>query len=250
MKLRITRRPKHAAAVHSSSAGAKAKLRTWLVEQLGGKPRILDCFAGPGRMWATAYRSTELYLGIEKEPRGLEDRRRLIFCDSRRYLRHRATKLGDFDLFDLYAFGTPYEHLAIICSRLKGLEPGRRVGFCLTDGLGFNAAMNGMATGLLQYIQLERHKGTRTQSLLRDEIAEAAIRKAFSEAKLSLVDARRAEKHGSTAMRYTALLCERTGKRSSAGGVKRAADKPAGAVVAGAVEAGGLPTTAGPADPT
>ncbi len=210
-RLKITRRPKHAAPIHSSSAAAKAKLRTWLVEQLGGKPRILDCFAGPGRMWATAYRSSELYLGIDKEPRGLEDRRRLIFCDSRRYLRHRDANLDLFDLFDLFdldAFGTPYEHLALICRRLS-LAPGRRVGFCLTDGLGFNAAMNGMAGGLLSYIQLERHNGTRTQSLLRDEIAEAAIRRSFADAKLKLVDARRAEKRGSTAMRYTALLCER-----------------------------------------
>jgi hypothetical protein len=143
-RFRVTRRPKHAPAIHNSSAAAKAKLREWLVEQLGGKPRILDCFAGPGRMWATAYKSTPLYLGIERHARAADDKRRLIFCDSRRYLRHRETKLEDFDLFDLDAFGTPYEHLALICHRLA-LAPGRRVGFCLTDGLGFNAAMNSMA---------------------------------------------------------------------------------------------------------
>lgn len=79
MKLKITKRAKHGAAIHSSSAAAKTSLRTWLVEQLGGKPRILDCFAGPGRMWSTAYKSSSLYLGIEREPRGIEDQRRLIF---------------------------------------------------------------------------------------------------------------------------------------------------------------------------
>lgn len=158
MRLRVTRRAAHDAKVHNSAPKAKAEIRRWLVEQLGGSPRILDCFAGPGGMWRLAYGETDRYLGLDRET-AADDPRRLIRCDSRRYLRHRAADLSAFDIFDLDAYSSPYEHLALICSRIR---PTRRVGFVLTDGLGFNAAMNSLDGALLAYVGLERHRGTRT----------------------------------------------------------------------------------------
>jgi len=193
------------AKVENSAPGVKAELRRWLIGQLGFT-RVLDCFAGRGEMWSRVYQQSEFYLGLDMKV-SWADTRRMIACDSRRYLRHRDTDLARFNLFDLDAFGSPYEHLAIICSRIK---PAARVGFCLTDGLGFNAAVNSNDGGLLAHVGLRRHSRTRTQHELRAEISETSIRKSLAAAGLRIVEARQAEKQKSSVMimRYIALLCE------------------------------------------
>lgn len=199
-------------AHESSAAGAKIELRRWLVEQLGGKPRVLDCFCAGGEMWRKAYRETKRYLGLDK--RQHDDARATIVCDSRRYLRHADAKLDGWDIFDLDAFGSPLEHLAIICSRIL-VEPGRRLGFVLTDGTGFNAAMNPTNRGLLAFVGVARHDKASVQHDYQGEIFEMGVRKALSLARLRIIEAKRAEHRGgpkaqgACRVQYVALLTER-----------------------------------------
>lgn len=190
--------------VDNSAPAAKIALRAWLVDQIQ-PARVLDCFAGTGQMWRGAYQRTEFYLGLDRKV-APTDARRLIACDSLRYLRDRDVDIARFNLFDLDAYGSPYQHLAIICSRLRAKSA---VGFVLTSGLGFNAAMNSMETKLLEYVGLEAHRVGRTQHMLREEIESRAIQRALGEAGLKIVEARRAEARKSSVMimRYTALLC-------------------------------------------
>ena len=200
---RISRAPKK---THNTALSAKVELRQWLVAELGGTPMVLDCFCAAGMLWERAYLKTPRYLGLDI--RRFDDERATIICDSRRYLRHVDVKLESFDLFDLDAFVSPMEHLAIICSRLR-LKPGRRVGFVLTDGTGFNARMNGTPKGLLKFVGMSAHKQSAVQSDLRDDIAARAVAKAFGIAGLRSVEAKRAQVgEAGAAMRYTAILAE------------------------------------------
>lgn len=203
-RIKKTARP----AQHTNSAtGAKVELRRWLVEQLGGRPRVLDCFCASGSMWRRVYGPAGCdYLGLDL--RQFDDARRTIVCDSLRYLRHADARLDEFDLFDLDAFGSPMQHLVAICRRIRP-SPGRRVGFAITDGTGFNAKMNGSASGLLAYVGIGRHAGTRVQTQERDSILRACVRKALAEAGLVPVLGRWEERRGGSEMRYAAVTAER-----------------------------------------
>lgn len=204
--IRIKKFSKAPVKHHNSALTAKVQLRRWLVEKLGGRPRVLDCFCAAGMLWDRAYDKTPNYLGLDI--RQFNDVRRTIVCDSRRYLRHADAKLEQFDLFDLDAFGSPMEHLAIICHRLK-LEPGRKVGFMLTDGTGFNSKMNGTPHGLLHYAGVSGHARSRVQADYRDDIAGMVVSKALKVAKLKTLEAKRAEVgDGGAGMRYSAILAE------------------------------------------
>lgn len=156
-------------------------------------------------LWERAYDKTKNYLGLDK--RQFDDERRTIVCDSARFLRHQDVRLAQWDLFDLDAFGSPLEHLAILGHRLR-VEPGRRVGICLTDGTGFNSKMNGTPHGLLRYVGLNPHKGTRVQADYREEVFGLAVTKAIRTARLTVIQGKESKKTGGSEMRYTALLCE------------------------------------------
>lgn len=188
--------------------GPKVELRRWLVQELGGAPRILDCFCARGEMWRQAYDcpGPDRYLGLDRER--FDDERPTIICDSRRFLRHVDVDLGAWDLFDLDAFGEPLEHLALICNRLRP-APGRRIGFALTSGTGFTASMNSSAPGLLCFVGMtSRMRGGTIQARFRDQIIAAAVRKCMTMAGMRVVEAREARKPGGLGMRYQALLCE------------------------------------------
>lgn len=203
--------------LHDSALSAKVSIRRWLVDQLGGRPRILDCFCAAGMLWQRAYDKTPNYLGLDLKQ--FNDERRTIVCDSRRFLRHADVKIEGFNLFDLDAFGTPLEHLAIICHRLR-LPAGQRVGFLMTDGTGFNANMNGTSRGLLRYVGVSAHKQSMVQGDYRDDIIAMATGKAMETAKLKVISAKKAEQTGArggsqTDMRYSAILAESVGELGS-----------------------------------
>jgi hypothetical protein len=202
---RVVVRPRRVPHRHNSALSAKVELRQWLVEALGGKPRVLDCFCAAGMLAARCYAGLD-YLGLDL--RQFDDSRRTIVCDSRRFLRHADADLSRFDLFDLDAFGSPMEHLAILCSRIK-LERGRKIGVALTDGTLYASKMNHTQSGLLAWIGFIVSRG-RTQFRMRDDIFNSALRRSLQVAKLELVEAREGAKGAKGAgMRYLALLLER-----------------------------------------
>ena len=214
MTVRLVRGPKtnskSAPKRHNSALSVKVELRQWLGDMLGGSPRILDCFAAKGMLWDRAYGrpGPERYVGCDLEQ--VDDERAIIVCDSRRYIRHADVDLARFDLFDLDAYGSPLEHLALICHRLRVVR-GRRVGFVITDGTGMCAGLNALPHGLLNYVGVARHQRSRVQFDHRDHIIGMAVAKAMTTARLRVIESRIAknDKTG-PAMRYGALLAEGT----------------------------------------
>lgn len=206
LRVKMGRRPSPAKH-HNSALTAKVEIRRWLVEQLGGidAVRVLDCFCAKGMLWERAYDRTRAYLGLDV--RRFDDDRATITGDSRRFLRHRDVALERWNLFDLDAFGSPLEHLALVANRLR-VPPGQRVGFVLTDGAGFNARMNSTPKGLLAYVGISRHRGAHVQAELRDEVFSRAVTKALDTARLKLVAGKFSESTKGAGMKYVALLAE------------------------------------------
>jgi hypothetical protein len=125
-----------AGKVHNSAPARKAELRLRLINELGGPSacRVLETHSGPGLMRKLAYGGVSDWVGLDQDPESPG----AIHHDSREIMR--AIELGKFNLIDIDAFGSPWEHLWILSARRKML-PGEIVAVALTSGLqGSNAA--------------------------------------------------------------------------------------------------------------
>lgn len=121
-------------------------------------------------MHKEAYGGTDNYLGLDTEQ--FRNDRATLVCDNRRYLR--MADLDEFDLFDLDAYGSPFEQFAIICTRLQWTR-AKTIGFVLTDGTGMNSRFNAMNRQFLNWIGAKTHLGGKVQMTHREDFIVAAL---------------------------------------------------------------------------
>ena len=126
---------------HPASFANKAELRRRLLEQVGGG--VFDAFAGAGRMFREVWKHAPDYVGCDLA--WYPDTRLAYVADNRRVLR--AIDLARFAIFDLDAYGSPWEQALIIAARRR-VAPGERIGFALTDGSKINLRLGGMPVAL------------------------------------------------------------------------------------------------------
>jgi hypothetical protein len=121
---------------HKRGMPGKIALRRKLLEEIGAdKASVFDAFAGSGVMWREVWHEAVDYVGCDLEWH--EWYKHKAFCaDNRRVLR--CISLNRFNIFDLDAFGSPWEQGAIIAARRK-LGKGELIGFGLTDGSAMRA---------------------------------------------------------------------------------------------------------------
>jgi hypothetical protein len=113
---------------------AKVDIRTRVLAELGAdKAAILDLYAGSGKMHKAVWCAARSYVGADE--RFFFDRRSAYVCDNRILLR--CLDLAPFNLFDLDAYGAPYDQALIIAARRQVL-PGERIGIVLTDAAKIN----------------------------------------------------------------------------------------------------------------
>ncbi len=177
MALRMSQKVRnHGAARQNTSATAntaKITIRRRVLEVIGvDKASVFDAFAGSGVMHKHIWSEAASYTGCDLE--FYSDDNRLAFAaDNRRVLR--AIDLDGFNLFDLDAYGSPWEQLYIIASRRK-LQPGEAIGVCLTEGQGLKLKMGGMSSALakLSGITLGNMQGLGSA---QSELIDRAIRR-------------------------------------------------------------------------
>jgi len=194
-------------ALHTNTSIVdKVKVRHHVLEHLGiENPRILDCFCAKGEMWREAYSSTENYIGLDLER--FHDARDTLICDNTRFLRQ--ADLDQFDVFDLDAYGSPFECLAIIAHRLKWSRT-KRVGIVLTDGTGMNSKLNAMNREFLGWIGAKTHMKTKVQMNNRENFIVAGMMRAaaLADAKIENVLVAYKDKGGAS-MRYIGYIMSR-----------------------------------------
>jgi hypothetical protein len=115
---------------HNSAPEAKARLRHKVVDLLGGPAAcsVLETHSGPGEMRRRAYGGARDWLGIDRDPKAPD----AIHADNALVLR--AIDLGRFNLFDVDAFGSPWECVWLIARR-RPVRPGETIAVVITDGL-------------------------------------------------------------------------------------------------------------------
>jgi hypothetical protein len=112
-----------------TAKAAKVEIRRNVLEAVARPVRVFDAFAGTGELYRAIWCEADSYTGCDQ--RYLPDDRRRLFCaDNRRVMR--AIDLGAFNVFDLDAYGSPWEQAIILAARRR-LEPGERIGLVVTD---------------------------------------------------------------------------------------------------------------------
>jgi hypothetical protein len=118
--------------IDNQAHGAKVDIRKRVVAALGRDAYVFDAFAGNGVMFDSVWKDAEYYVGCDlKWERGTG--RSLFVGDNRRVMR--TIDLGKFNVFDLDAYGFPWEQALIIADR-RPVKPGETIGLVLTEGGG------------------------------------------------------------------------------------------------------------------
>lgn len=183
---------------HTAAFPAKAEIRQNVLRAVA-EPRVFDGFAGSGRLHDSVWRDALTYIGCDL--RFFPDRRTAYVADNRRVLR--AIDLGAFNIFDLDAYGSPWEQMAIIAAR-RVVRSGEVVGICLTEGSGLKLKQGQAPTALAWMAGLSgRPAGVSRQ---QDTLIDAAITGAAK--KMGAQVERRWEAKGKTGamVRYIGLV--------------------------------------------
>ncbi|MCG5238402.1 hypothetical protein MCW82_01215 [Azospirillum doebereinerae] len=132
---------------HPAARAAKVEVRRRVLEALGaGNAVVFDAFAGDGAMWRAVWRDAAGYVGCDLL--WYRDERTAFVSDNIRVLRCLpADDLAGFTVFDLDAYGSPWEQAAIIGAR-RPVRRGERLGLILTEGSGLKLKMGGYPAAL------------------------------------------------------------------------------------------------------
>jgi hypothetical protein len=190
---------------HHKARAAKVQLRRAVLAEIGpADAHVFDAFAGTGDMHAAVWCQAASYVACDQ--RWMDDDRLAFVADNRRVMR--AIDLAPFNVFDLDAYGSPWEQVLILCARRR-VRPGERLAVLLTEGSGLNLRMGGMPHALRTIADLSGIPAAGKDG--RAELLERAI--AGMCKRLGAVPVRRwdADGHGGASVRYVALVLE--GKR-------------------------------------
>lgn len=211
---------------------AKIEIRRRVLEAITpARAMVFDAFAGTGQMWAEVWQHAAGYVGCDE--RWHKDARCCFVADNRRVLR--CLNLQPFTIFDLDAYGSPWEQALILAARRR-LAPRERLGLVLTEGTWTKTRMgNGwpgalrQAVGIAPHVAAVQHGLTQT---MHDDLIHRAVRAIARQMQGQLVRQWRAIGMTGTRMRYLGLILEgikRPGAALDAGGsfqLDRAGDQP------------------------
>lgn len=193
----LTGEKKHNA---SGALHAKVAMRRNVLEYIGpSSAHVFDAFAGPGEMHRAVWRDAASYLGCDEE--WFRDERRVFVADNQTVLR--SLDLGAFNVFDLDAFGSPWECATIVASRRK-VKPGELVGLCLTDGSGLRMKLSGVPHALARLAGVSGNVKLANRG--HAAMFDAALREVCSRMGAEVVKRWRAASTACAAMRYEALV--------------------------------------------
>jgi hypothetical protein len=184
---------------HPAAFDAKVRIRQLVLSAIP-EPRVFDAFAGEGGMFRAVWSQAKEYVGCDLEWR--KDGRKMFVGDNRRVLR--AVELERFNIFDLDAFGSPWEQAIIIADR-RPVAAGELIGIVITEGVAMSLAGNQMPMAMRELASLPGRNmvGQRRAAELVYERVIAGLAK-----RMGCKIERRWEARGKTGahLRYTGLV--------------------------------------------
>lgn len=185
---------------HPRAAGDKARLRELVLAEVHAP--VFDAFAGSGEMFRRVWHKAPGYCGCDLRwfP---DDQRKAFAADNRRVLR--AIDLGEFGIFDLDAYGSPWEQAVIIAAR-RSVKPGERIGLVLTEGTSIKLKMGSAPKALAHLCGMKASSVGLASS--QDELIAKAMRGLARKMGCALVRVWRARGKSAARVIYLALVLE------------------------------------------
>lgn len=184
---------------HPKGKAAKEAIRRNVLDAIGRQAHVLDAFAGSGQMHAAVWYEAAGYIGCDKA--WCRDKRLAFVADNRRVLR--AIDLTPFTIFDLDAFGSPWEQAIIIADR-RPVKPGERVGMILTEGSGLTMKQGGLPLAICELTGMRRRMAG--LSRWQDDVINRAIDGLAKRMRCTIERRWQAERKAGAAMRYIGLV--------------------------------------------
>lgn len=186
--------------VHNNKANlsAKVELRRQALAAVSNS-HVFDAFAGPGAMFRAVWKDAISYVGCDE--RWYADERKVFVADNRNALR--ALDLRPFTIFDLDAFGSPWEQIEIIAHRRR-LKAYEMMALILTEGFGVTMAGGGLPKALARMADLSHRQSGLIAA--KDEIQSRALRKAAELMKADIVRIARACRPSGQRMTYSLVV--------------------------------------------
>jgi hypothetical protein len=191
---------------HPAAGVAKAEIRRNVFACLHRDDvpaAVFDAFAGDGAMYREVWKDAPIYAGCDMT--WYRDERRMYVADNRVVLR--AIDLRRFNIFDLDAWGSPWEQALIVCAR-RPVAPGERLGLLLTEGSGLKVKMGGLPHALRNLAGMRPGARLAGAGRAQDELIDRAIAGLCRRMNVQVL--RRWQANGKTgaAMRYIGLVLE------------------------------------------
>lgn len=185
---------------------AKVDIRRRVFNEVAsqGDVMVFDAFAGSGEMYSAVWKDAKLYSGCDLKRQS--DGRRMFVADNRRVLR--AVSLSAFNLFDLDAYGSPWEQAIIIADR-RHVEAGELFGLVITEGNGFAYKSNVVPIAIAELTGIRR--GLVGMSKKQDAIIDRAINGLARRMSCTVVKQWRADGRTGASMRYIGLVLKGRG---------------------------------------
>lgn len=150
---------------------AKVTVRENVLGVIGAdRASVFDAYAGEGRMHAAVWHKASHYIGCDKDWFPQDDRVCFAKFDNRRVLR--GIDLGQFNIFDLDAHGSPWEQFWIIAVR-RPVAPGEQLAICMTEGTGLKMNMGGTSRAMAWIAGVKTHMPG--MGAARDDLIERAL---------------------------------------------------------------------------
>lgn len=152
----------------------KVELRRKVLE-LVTPANVFDAFCGTGSMWRGTWNDAATYLGcdhISWTPKESVGFRRLV-CDN--VLAFRTLALSQFNVFDLDAYGDPWEQ-ALIIARRRTWKRGERGALVVTDGSGMKTRWGSMSAAMAELCGLRRLDGLPRTGAIGERLHDRALK--------------------------------------------------------------------------
>lgn len=193
-------------AIQHSPAAIKAKLeiRARALEVIGKPSVVFDAFAGDGAMFSGVWNRADRYVGCDLK--WIRDGRLMFVADNRRVLR--SIDLMPFNVFDLDAFGFPWEQALIVADR-RPVKAGEHIAIILTEGgqLSYNGNSVPRAVSILGGIKFGAAGLGRKHTEINDRLVAGLARRM----RCTLVSRWEAKGKTGMFMRYIALVLKGNG---------------------------------------
>lgn len=125
-----------------AALAAKIQIRNNVLQAIA-EPKVFDAFAGHGEMYNHVWCKAKSYTGCDLKWH--RDQRLAYVADNRRVMR--SIDLRAYNIFDLDAYGSPWDQLLILAAS-RPLQPQERIGIVITEGTAL--AMHHSAPGAKQ----------------------------------------------------------------------------------------------------